>query len=491
MISEIVTGVVAAAVVGGTTFGICRSKMAKLETKVDSELEVEIKNLEKVAYYDDVTGLPNMAKFNLDCAALIEANPDSRFGISVLEIDNLSNIRRLYGLAECDRVRCFVADKMREVFEGKCCYGRVHEDLFAYFINYETVDDVNSLAEELTKSLSEYSSNVVLEPVFGMYKMTDLEMEMSKAISQAELAKRTVKTIRNGLNYAYFTPKLEVKLIEDEQMGKEMDAALEHNQFIMFMQPIVNLRSHKIIGAEALVRWDHPTRGILSPFAFLPLFEANNFIIKLDHYVWHEAFKTIRHWIDNKIDPIPISINISPIHFEHPRFVETLCTYAEQFRIPKEFIQLELPERVFSGSNENIWKITNELKKRGFIICIDNFGSFHSPINALRESAVSIIKMDRKFLQDNMKSNEGLTLVRYLQAMAKELGMQVVAEGVETIEQANELSGLGCDCAQGYFFAKPMALREFDNFHKKLLKNEYIPSVSYPSFDDMEKDFLP
>ena len=175
MISEIVTGVVAAAIAGGTTFGICRSKMARLETKVDSELEVEINNLEKVAYYDDVTGLPNMTKFNLDCAALIAANPDSRFGIAVLEIDNLSNIRRLYGLAECDRVRCFVADKMREVFEGKCCYGRVHEDLFAYFTNYETVDDVNSLAEELTKNLSEYSSNVILEPVFGMYKMTDFD----------------------------------------------------------------------------------------------------------------------------------------------------------------------------------------------------------------------------------------------------------------------------------------------------------------------------
>lgn len=491
MISEIVTAAVAVAVTGGVTYGICRSKMAKREAKVDTEFEGEIAKLEKVAYYDDVTGLPNIAKFTLDSKALIATNPESRFCVAVLEIDNLSNIRRLYGLAECDRVRCFVADKMREVFEGKCCYGRVHEDLFAYFTNYETVDEVNTLAEQLTKCLSEYSSNVILEPVFGMYKMVDKDMDISQTISQAELAKRTVKTHRNGLNYAYFTSKLEVKLIEDEQMGKEMDTALEHNQFVMFMQPIVNLRSHKIIGAEALVRWDHPSRGILSPFAFLPLFEANNFIIKLDHYVWHEAFKTIRHWIDNKIDPIPISINISPIHFEHPRFVETLCTYAEQFRIPKEFIQLELPERVFSGSNDNIWKITNELKKKGFVICIDNFGSFHSPINALRESAVSVIKMDRKFLQDNMKSNEGLTLVRYLQAMAKELGMQVVAEGVETIEQANELSGLGCDCAQGYFFAKPMALREFDNFHKTLLKKQYIPSVSYPSFDEIEKDLLP
>ena len=131
------------------------------------------------------------------------------------------------------------------------------------------------------------------------------------------------------------------------------------------------------------------------------------------------------------------------------------------------------------------------MKKQGFVICIDNFGSFHSPINALRESAVSIIKMDRKFLNDNMNSQDGLTLVRYLQAMAKELGMQVIAEGVETIEQANKLSAMGCDCAQGFFFAKPMSLREFDEFHKAILKNNYIPSALYPTFEETENDLLP
>ncbi|MGN0374432.1 MAG: EAL domain-containing protein, partial [Butyrivibrio sp.] len=339
--------------------------------------------------------------------------------------------------------------------------------------------------------VTDYSNNISLELSFGIYKMSDKETPVSEAVSQAELAKRTVTGFKAGSNYAFFTPKLEVRLIEDKQMGKEMEYALEHNQFVMFMQPIVDLRSHKIIAAEALVRWDHPVKGILSPFKFIPLFETNNFIIKLDHYIWHEAFKTIRHWIDNKIEPIPISINISPIHFDHPRFMETLCTYAEQFRVPKEYIQLELPERVFSEVSDNILNITNELQKKGFVVCIDNFGSLHSPINALKDSNATIIKMDRKFLNDNINSNEGLTLIRYIHAMAKELGMQVIAEGVETIEQANYLSGLGCDYAQGFFFAKPMALREFDEFNKRIMKNEYIPSLMYPTFEELNKDLLP
>lgn len=211
---------------------------------------------------------------------------------------------------------------------------------------------------------------------------------------------------------------------EDDEMGKEMNYALEHHQFIMYMQPMFNLRTHEIIGAEALVRWNHPARGILSPFSFLPLFETNNFIIKLDHYIWDDAFKTIRHWIDNNVKPIPISINISPI-------------------------------------------------------------------NLLKKLPVSIIKLDRKFLLDSVNNENGMTILRYLNAMTKELDKSVIAEGVETVEQANNLSEFGCDYAQGFFFSKPLPLREFDEFHKRISSRSYIPPVSYPTFKNAGNDMLP
>ena len=369
-------------------------------------------------------------------------------------------------------------------------YGRVHEDLFAVFANYDEEDELTNIVDLLSENIYSYSNNANLELDFGIYKMQGQDILISQAVNFAELAKRTVVN-KPDIKYAFFTPELEAGLVEDKQMGEEMDNALENHQFVMFLQPMVNLITHEIIGAEALVRWDYPTKGILSPFKFIPLFEANNFIIKLDHYIWREAFKTIRHWIDNKIDPIPVSINISPIHFEHPRFLETLCIYAEQFRIPKYMIELELPERVFSDSSDNIKRVLEQLHAEGFVLCINNFGSFHSPINALKDFPVSVIKMDRKFLNNNMTSNEGMTLVHYIHAMAKELGMQVIAEGVETIEQANDLCELGCDYAQGFFFAKPLPLRDFDTFHKKILKSQYIPSKVYPTFDDVNKDYLP
>lgn len=506
MITELVTGAVTAVAATGITYKVCSKKNKVKEAEPTEEKQIEenepeeliqgytqeqIKELEKNAYYDMVTGLMNMSKFSLECERRINSMPGAFFGVIVFEVENLDRIRLLYGLDECDKVRCYIADSLNEILNYAYIYGRVHEDLFAVFACYDEEDELPNIVNLLTENIHSYAKNVNLTLHFGIYNMDDNIIPIPQAINMAELAKRTVVKNKTEENYAFFTEALEERLVEDKQMSEEMNNALDHKQFVMYMQPMVNLRTHEIIGAEALVRWEHPTKGVLSPYRFLPLFEANNFIIKMDHYIWREAFKTIRHWIDNKIDPIPISINISPIHFEHPRFIETLCNYAEQFRIPKNMIELEMPERIFADATENIDRILRELAEEGFVLCIDNFGSYHSPINALKEAPISVIKLDRKFLSNNLSSTEGLTLVRYLYAMAKELGMQIVAEGVETIEQANDLNELGCDYAQGFFFAKPMGLRDFDAFHKEIIKNKYIPAVVYPSFQDMSKDLLP
>lgn len=453
-------------------------------------LEEQVKQLQEIAYYDMITKLANMAKFSMDCKNMLQDFQGAQFGVIVFEIENLDTIRMLYGLQECDKVRCYVADSLRHLLKTGYIYGRIHEDLFAVFANFDEEDELTNLVELLTEGIREYSNNAKLVLAFGIYVLNDSSKEISEMANLAELAKRTVK-LEEPINYAFYTPELDARLLEDKQMGAEMDYALEHHQFVMFLQPMVNLRTHEVIGAEALVRWDHPEKGILSPFKFIPLFEANNFMIKLDHYIWREAFKTIRHWIDNKIEPIPISINISPIHFEHPRFVETLCTYANQFRIPKNMIQLEIAERAISVPKENMKKVLFELSDEGFRLCIDNYGSYQAPLNAIKNYPISVIKMDRVFLNKNLNSEEGLTLVRYIHAMAKELNRDVIAEGVENIEQASNLSELGCDYAQGFFFAKPMSLRDFDIFHKKILKEKYIPGISYPTFEEMDNDLLP
>ena len=457
---------------------------------IDNELESYKLELEKIAYTDPITGLDNMVKFSIDCKETIEKNPQASYGIIIFEIDNLSKINISYGLEESDKVRCYVADSLRDILKSYYIYGRVHEQLYAIMSYYDEDDELINITNIISENIKDYSANFQVHMSFGIYKVEDNRANISEMINLAELAKRTINK-HSESNYAFYNKELERRMIEDDEMGKEMNYALEHHQFIMYMQPMINLRTHEIIGAEALVRWNHPARGILSPFSFLPLFETNNFIIKLDHYIWDDAFKTIRHWIDNNVKPIPISINISPIHFDHPGFADTLDNLAVKYKIPKNMITLEFPERAFSETTDEIIKVLERLDESGFPICIDNFGCYHSPINLLKKLPVSIIKLDRKFLLDSVNNENGMTILRYLNAMTKELDKSVIAEGVETVEQANNLSEFGCDYAQGFFFSKPLPLREFDEFHKRISSRSYIPPVSYPTFKNAGNDMLP
>lgn len=450
----------------------------------------ELQELRKTVSYDRVTNLYNMRKFTEKGLKMVNRE-DTVTGVIVFGANNMDRISAMYGLDMCDNVRQHIGESLRSVATESCVYGRVHEDLFAIMTSIEEDDELVSIIEQLTQSIVEYSNNVKLEITFGVYILVNDGDTIELAISKAELAKRTVKSNHIGENYAFFTNEIEKRMEEDKKMGEEMEYALEHRQFVMYMQPIINIRTHEIIGAEALVRWKHPTMGVLSPFKFLPLFEANNFIIKMDHYIWKEACKTIRHWMDNKIEPIPININISAIHFEHPKFVETLCKYAEMYKVSTEYICLEMPEKIFSEPSEKIGKVLNELKEKGFTICIDNFGSYHSPISFFMNSPVSVIKIDRNFLRNNMQTENGVTFLRYLYAMATEFDMQVIAEGVEDMEQVIDLTNMGCEYAQGFFFAKPMDLREFDGFRENNMKTEYIPKLIYPTFEFEDDRMLP
>lgn len=504
MVEIIITGTVAVALTTAILIPVISKIQKKKNITNNKELQKKIHELtdkeeiltqekgqlEKIAYTDPITGLDNMAKFSRDCENAIKSNPQANYGIIIFEIDNLSKINISYGLEESDKVRCFVADSLRKLLKTYYIYGRVHEQLFAIMSYYDEEDELINLTELISENIKDYSTNFQVHMSFGIYKIEDKNAAISEMVNLAEMAKRTI--VKNDeINYAFYTEKLAKRLIEDDEMGEEMNRALEHHQFIMFLQPMVNLRTHEIIGGEALVRWNHPTRGMLSPFRFIPLFEANNFIIKLDHYIWNDAFKTIRHWIDNNVKPIPISINISPIHFDHPGFADTLNNLAAKYKIPKNMITLEFPERAFSDTTEEIIAVMEKLDESGFPICIDNFGSYHSPINLLRTLPVSIIKLDRKFLNDSVNDENGMTILRYLNAMTKEMDKSVIAEGVETMDQANQLAEIGCDYAQGFFFSKPMPLREFDEFHKKICSSSYIPPVTHPTFESVNKNMLP
>jgi len=225
----------------------------------------------------------------------------------------------------------------------------------------------------------------------------------------------------------------------------------------------------------------------LSPYAFLPIFENTNLMLKLDYYMWEEACKTVRRWIDNKLEPLPLMLNISPIHLGNASFLNILSDLLERYKLQKDMFVLELPERALTSGNEEVLRTVRTMAEQGYVLCIDNFGGLHSPVNLLRELPFSMVKLDRKFLTENSKNEEGETVLRYLIAMAKELDLTVVTEGVESLQQVNFLMEIGCDIAQGYYFSKPINLRQFDNLNKKVKRQGFGRNEYYPTLRDLDE----
>lgn len=462
--------------------------LAALKDELSSEIYLykeKSKQLQDIAFRDHITGIYNLSCFVNKVEEHLTLNEDATHAIVVFEVDNLNKIDLLYGLEESDKVLIYIGETLRSNLHKNQIYARLNNDTFGLLLEYSTKEDILSTLQSITHSLDYYSKRFKLYLSFGIYLVEDPTMKVTEMTNLADLAKRNISYTTNAaLQYAFFTDALNDKLLEDKQMAEEMNYALEHHQFIMYLQPEIDLHQYRIVAAEALVRWNHPTKGLLSPFQFIPLFESNNFIIKLDYYIWENACKTVRHWIDNKITPVPISVNVSPIHFLQPKFVDVLNSFISKYKIPKNMIELELPERAFADVTDDITNTIKHLRSEGFILCIDNFGSYHSPLNLLKDLPIQVMKLDRKFLMQNTSTEDGLTIIRYINAMAKELNLTVVAEGVETNEQANFLSEIGCDIAQGYFFAQPMPVREFDRLNKSVIKSNYYPNEYYPTFEE-------
>ncbi|MDD2971679.1 MAG: bifunctional diguanylate cyclase/phosphodiesterase [Lachnospiraceae bacterium] len=447
------------------------------------ELEKSVEDLNETAYRDVTTKIGNRDYFIANAIELLKKECDYTlvgFGIS-----NIATINRLYGPAEGDKAVCFAARILEEVVNHRGIYAHVQSNLFAILMKTNQEEHIQALMEEITEKMLGYSDIFRVEVQFGVYYIQDHTEKVSEILSRMVLAQRSIPR-ESPVNYGIFNEELNRKFEENKKMCAEMEQALDDHKFVMYLQPMVDLHQYYIYSAEALVRWEHEERGLLSPYAFLPVFENTNLMLKLDYYMWEEACKTIRRWIDNKMEPLPLMLNISPIHLNSDGFIDILSKLLERYKLKKEMLVLELPERALTTGENQVKDHIQILSEKGFRLSIDNFGSMHSPVNLLRDLPISMVKLDRRFLNDNVKSEEGLTILRYLIAMAKELDLTVVTEGVETMEQANFLTEIGCDIAQGYFFSKPVSLRDFDQLNKKISRLGFQPNEYYPTFSDME-----
>ncbi|MEG1799339.1 MAG: EAL domain-containing protein, partial [Synergistaceae bacterium] len=252
--------------------------------------------------------------------------------------------------------------------------------------------------------------------------------------------------------------------LEEQNITREMKSALEAGQFVAYYQPKYDLATEEIVGAEALVRWIHPEKGIIPPDKFIPLFERNGFITYLDCHIWEEACKEIRRWIDLGHEPIPISVNLSRVDVYNPLLCEVLGALTTKYKIDPKLLELEITESAYTESTEQLICTVKKLKSMGHTVGMDDFGSGYSSLNMLNELPIDVLKLDMRFMKDANRTNKRSSgnILNFVVGLSKWMDIPVIAEGIETKEQGMFLRGMGCSKGQGYYYSKPMPREQFE-----------------------------
>ena len=267
-------------------------------------------------------------------------------------------------------------------------------------------------------------------------------------------------------NYCFFTEAMQERSARNLWLTNALRHALEREQLHLVFQPQVSLSSGRIIGAETLLRWTHPELGSISPAEFIPLAEESGLILPIGEWVLRSAVKQAKEWIEHGLSPMTVAVNISAVQFRHPRLPELVSTILDETGLPPQYLELELTEAVAMNDPKNAYAMMDDLHARGVRMSIDDFGTGYSSLGYLKKFKVYKLKIDQSFVRDIYTDPEDRAIVNAIISMAHSLGLQTIAEGVETPEQLIYLNAQGCDEVQGYYYSKPLPAEAFEIFVK-------------------------
>lgn len=413
--------------------------------------------------YDFLTGIYGQQKFYQATRELLDQRAGANFAFIHFDIDRFRIINTLYGSKEGDRLIHFVAGAIRKVMTayGRGTYGRLGGDVFGMCVPYEDGAAIYHILEGIRAEIRKHSVHYYLETCAGIYLVDDPDMEVAAMHDNAEIAAAQCKG-QYMVHDVLYTEEIGQKVLREQHIIDEMDAALAEQQFIVYFQPKYQLKKMAPYGAEALVRWKKPGGEIVLPNEFIPIFERNGFITKLDYYVWEKVCQFIDSELSQGRNPAPISVNVSRVNLYNPDFMDSLIDLIHRYHIPPHYLNLELTESVFSEDAELIQRAVNYLHDAGFTILMDDFGSGYSSLNILKDVDLDVLKIDMKFFSKGNTAEKGAKIIEAVIRMAESLDMMVIAEGVEEKHQVDFLNDLGCDYIQGYYFGRPMSQDQYE-----------------------------
>ena len=435
----------------------------RLKNVIGSSSQNISKALKYRAEYDILTGIYNKTNMFQATSAMLERYPERHFAFVRMDIEKFQLINSFFGMSAGDELLKYIADLLiREVKNrSDVTFGRMDADIFCFCVSYENTKELVESFDKMRDILSRYPLDFDIVPIFGVYLIAGKKITPDHMYDRANLAAKHCKGnyIRN---YAFYTRQMSQEIEKEQRIVNSMKSALENHEFVVFYQPKYGLSDNQIAGAEALVRWKHPERGMISPGEFIPVFERNGFITKLDYYVWEQTCIQLRKWMDEGKNPLPISVNLSRVSLYNKDIVNVICNLVDSYRIPRRLFQVELTESAYNTNPKAVQDMMQRLREEGFYILMDDFGSGYSSLNVLKDIVVDVLKMDMKFFAGDDREGRGENIMAAVIRMAKWLNMPVVAEGVERIEQVEFLRSIGCEYVQGYYFAKPMPVEEYE-----------------------------
>lgn len=429
-----------------------------------------------VTIYDQLTNLWTRQKFEKEASKMLHHYPHSKFILIECDIRGFKFINQNYGEEKADKLLIYLSKHLKNItgtLNG--IIGRGFADHFYILIKtnsiVESIKHFRSLIDKLNEDINQYE--IPFFPKFGISFYTANKNETSSIqnlIGQASFAKSTIKD--NVISqFSVYNSRLVDKINEERFIESHMEQALKNNEFFVLFQPKIDLASDGIAGAEALVRWKNSELGIITPDKFIPLFEKNGFITKLDFYVYDLVFKFLQKCIDEKIDVVPISVNMSRNHNKPVQFIYDFMNLFNKYTIPPNLIEIEILERSVMD-NEALCKIVELLHNEGFLVAMDDFGSGESSLNMLTKIPVDILKFDRDFLLSSTDQNGNIfpsskDFIKILVDLSKTLNKKTIFEGVETEKQRDFLRSINCDQVQGYFYSKPLTEKEYLSYVEK------------------------
>ena len=413
---------------------------------------------------------------------IIDGHPNESYLLVYGDIDRFKVYNDLFGAPAGDRLLADIGAMIRDLMPAGAAAARLRADHFVCCCSRSSFDPDRMLAA-LDAWFASYREDFTFFVRLGIFPIDDPSLDVNLMCDRALLALRSAKSGYVGSKYVFYDEKLRSSVLKEQELAGEMIAALEGGQFVPYFQPQYRYATGRMIGAEVLARWNHPAKGLLGPTEFIPVFERNGLIATFDYYMWEQACRCLRMWIDGRgVEGAPrLSVNLSRADI----YRSDLCTYlkglVERYDVPAGLLHLEITESAYMEAPEQLIGAVTKLRAAGFVVEMDDFGSGYSSLNTLKDVPVDVLKLDMGFLGASASSRGGLILASVVR-MARWLDLPLIAEGVETKQQAAYLASVGCDYMQGYLFSKPVDRETFE----KLLEGTAVEDLAHPFAESLQ-----